>query len=386
MSDKQNHQLEGWVDEGWSAMRVLLDQEMPQERKRRVGLWWWAAAGLLVLLLSAWWLHGQQRAWEPSIALSRAVGPSADLPDRLLADLFCLAEWQPRWQPGFISVSQGPVYSGRMEVQEPAPQEVLPTSPEGKSALTLEESPSQTVHSSIGALTTIDRLNPPLLTAPSLDRSIIVNTSERLSSPWHWTVQALGFAGSHQQHGLGVQSSVARTFGLAQRGRLSGGLAYQQNISGAFFGSLDLALVANDEESGIGHPDSTITNTNSEQASDLPRPVFRELSMPLTVGFQLHPRLTLSASVRPALAWLRVENDYGGSTFDAATQRINPVNQYDNAQQTVWDVWYGAGISYQWHPRWSLGLDVQQGLRSWRTGNEVNPRRTLRLGLRYQIR
>lgn len=45
--------MDRWTNKGWENMRQMLDQEMPQARKRRRAVWWWWAAGLLLLPILA---------------------------------------------------------------------------------------------------------------------------------------------------------------------------------------------------------------------------------------------------------------------------------------------------------------------------------------------
>jgi hypothetical protein len=44
-----------YSDQGWAAMRALLDQEMPQRRRRRPGGGWWLVALLVVGASAGWW-------------------------------------------------------------------------------------------------------------------------------------------------------------------------------------------------------------------------------------------------------------------------------------------------------------------------------------------
>ncbi|MEQ8702880.1 MAG: hypothetical protein RIC19_03115 [Phaeodactylibacter sp.] len=81
-----------WVEEGWSGMSQLLDQEMPVPNRRPVARPWWAAALLMVVLsIGFLWLQGIGATMQavgqlpvpvkggaaPTLASSGAVAPPA---------------------------------------------------------------------------------------------------------------------------------------------------------------------------------------------------------------------------------------------------------------------------------------------------------------------
>ncbi|MEM1218072.1 MAG: hypothetical protein AAGH79_04140 [Bacteroidota bacterium] len=407
MSDSRNPNDPQWADAGWLQMQEILDREMPVERRRRLGIWWWAAAGVLLLLLSAWWLHGS--AWNTDFGPANTIaeGPAADLPKQLEARVLRLSEAIDQYQAGKASQKTKSTY-----LQPSTTTSFIASTTHADRSNTVSFASSDATHSEIPILEELapEAADPvairnpfgpainPVGTLPTQELAFATGGAEKIDTPqpsdsrWSWTGSVLGFLGTHQQSGLGMQSMVNRNLGKAQKWQLGIGLSYRQNLTRAFLDEVSLALESADEESApIVNQDSMPAFNNSGSVDDLNAPRYREFSLPISVGYRIHPRWRFGIAVRPAMARITYPASFvplgQGFTFDSPTRfDLNPVNPYGEVQQTVLDLWYGAGVQFKLAQRWNLDLQWQRSTRSWQLPQESKVRQMVQLGVAYQIR
>ncbi|MEO1714327.1 MAG: hypothetical protein AAFU60_13430, partial [Bacteroidota bacterium] len=284
MSDSRNPNDPQWADAGWLQMQELLDQEMPVERRRRLVIWWWwAAAGVVLLLLSAWWLHGSAWSTDFGPANSVAQGPSSDLPERIKADVLRLTAAYDQYRakqatqrtkltkganPKQLITASQTVFSGNDLSFAASSMEAVANT--GDAAETNTATLEPTTEEKVPMLDPFGPALDPVATLATNAVAYAQDAPEQIVTPaataklWHWTGLVLGFAGTHQHSGLGLQTLLSRDLGPAQKWSLAAGLSYRQNINGDFLDDFDIALEsAEDEAASVINQDSMPMFNNS---------------------------------------------------------------------------------------------------------------------------
>jgi hypothetical protein len=427
-SNKWNDQE--FEDHAWSQMSMLLDKELPVEKKkRRVVFWWLFAAGIGLLFIGGIvWSLQQQEADVLIVIGEEQVVKLEETVDMLKTDTASdlgeeigslglpvdeeaeqeevkqtvLATKQPNSR---MPKSQGDSLKGMIE----ANQAITASDPPLESQQTVVEvinsaaihvsdkeieqeqsteiTPFSKVNSNVEHESKENQRNQQLLEQlpPNVAYSLLSNdklsTPEKAQQPpsnSHWIVAINGGAIVPINHPSRLFLGTQLNYQLHSKWRIGIGANYIFGRSSVSEND-NLAFSPTEMEDTMGPEfDTMFASTDSSFIGE--SSATRFFQFPVAVAYQFHPRWQLSSG----LAYLLPIQNQSESDLSATNVRTTTVtNIVDSSTSPVSNSWqWQAGVSFQATTRLGLQVQYQQQFDQ----QEIHPlRQSFQLGIRYKL-
>jgi hypothetical protein len=390
------------TDKGWTAMRELLDQEMPTEPKRRRFLWWWLAILLIPIAAEAWhawsvYSSNPSKLEQPNLSPNPAPVPMAksSTPENTLSNAGnaspAVAPQQPKLVPTYpapgltekparktsrpnteeavYKISSSPVENPRIEQVKP-PNDLFEITPSLQIVTASEIS---------NGLPNI-ALEPSLNHLPTPEKDVVRQAETQSQKPFTVTaalpkkaavirprtnpVLALGgtVAVSTERFNAlnSIGGGIAAQWQPTHRWGIRSGLQFTQYSSsngsqpiaivqsGQYEQAVDSSYSVTDEFGNVATP---TTGSPALQASVIiPVTKLQALELPVLISWQAIPRVKIFAGVNTTfiMATKTGSNSFSGdltlkANTESAFQRLNTLAASDI-------------------PRWRFGLQTGVGV------------------------
>ncbi len=408
-----------FTDRAWSAMKVMLDREMPvPEQKKRPVFWWWFSGALIIGLIlggAGVWLVGSGGKHQPAspsenpveqpLPASAPVAAGVSQPENSTSPAFTEGKIADRKKEDEKSGTDrySLLESDRTTMPE-HPSAALPEAKGQKAApaekVFAEEEPLP--HRGLLSAIALEKPHTPKLLRVS-GPALSVGSSGRFSAS-----KIKSFYLAAQQNapsvGFGFAVGMQRHFPLGHsRLSLGIGVGYAYLQRPLFIHQTDTLTVTStletaDEDYGFEQINTALFEASgaisTNRRVDL---AMHYLELPLTLSRPFGRRFGLTAGVTPSILLATAPDLASGGLFRSTAkagitpnmQSGNPPPFGDAATQVPvsgFDLTLKGGAYYRLSPVWKLALSYEHGLVDVLEGNSTKEyHRLLRLGVHYSV-
>jgi hypothetical protein len=356
-----------WVEEGWSGMRQMLDQEMPVQQRRPFVWVWWSAALLAIGIGTGWLLkdYADQRTAIGQLPVPFAGAEASQYPERLVAEQEVavagtkasgpISDYTP---PTTVATHQASAALNASLMALPAaqsePDAPVQENSRAASAMTsIEQEKPITLSPTLTAippLNTLVALRPTPLekqNLPSLPEQPEINDRAK-ASPWQPGLFISGLYGPEQ----GTAGYEAGIF-----------LAWEPEGS-RWYSRLNLSYLRLGAEQQVEEQQFAFSNSrfsNNPALVDLTKQVemVHFANTALRAGYQITPRLGLEGGffiayltgARQADTWTSAGAPGNSGGTDGSADNLSALNLTNRSQSTAglsrWNAGCTAGLRYK---------------------------------------
>lgn len=356
-----------WVEEGWSGMRQMLDQEMPVQQRRPLVWAWWGAALLAIGIGTGWLLkdYADQRTAIGQLPVPFAGAEAGQYPERLLAEQEAavagtkasgpISDYTP---PTTVATHHASAALNASLTALPAEQS-KPDAPVQENSRTassmtsiVQEKPltPSAATAAMPPLHTLATLGPTLLEEPALPALPEQPEHHNLAkaSPWQPGLFISGLYGPEQ----GTAGYEAGVF-----------LAWEPEGS-RWYSRLNLSYLRLGAEQQLEERQFAFSNSsfsNNPALVDLTKQVemVHFANTALRAGYQITPRLGLEGGLfmayltgaRQADTWTSAGTPGNSGGTDGSEDNLSALNLTNRSQSTAglnrWNTGWTAGFRYK---------------------------------------
>ncbi|HMQ48196.1 MAG TPA: outer membrane beta-barrel protein [Saprospiraceae bacterium] len=396
--NKEQYHHPELADKGWSAMRDMLDKEMPvgRKRKRPVAIWWWSTIGLGVLLLIALQLSGyslwnyfsptlpkieEKTPLEPAL-----IPPVAEIHPTQKLDKATLPEAKTSDRSAARTTTPPTATSNASNFLILTP-ETVPLLATTTMAETITENTFQPLEPKLASAKTMPLLDDlpkiPLNALPEIPRAADFHASNP-KKPWIWMhgvetglfnqawVNQGGwnigaFAQVQKPHSrvyakVGIRYSLSNAEFLVYQNQITGDSLVDQN-------NTDFPVSQNDIEAGYSSSEPGVLFTSLQ-----PR---HQIGIPIEIGYRLGKRWAVQAGIQANYLISSQRGRYFSEDLNASFVRTNKLFFYDSENEAIslhsansaprdsyrsFHLALSGGIAYHFQPKLRLSLQYRHGL------------------------
>lgn len=404
LDNKEKYHPTELADKGWSAMREMLDREMPVARKkRRVAIWWWATIGLGIFLLIALQVAGYS-FWSllsptpPAIQQEKPIEPAAIPP---------VAEKRPTQgataQPlADASTLEYPTPNDQEAISRPLPHSTVPQQPIALTLPSQKTTPlfaenaavrkdrdgqqvSQLSKQEIASAKLLHLADLPRIPIKPLDEKPLASDLSPSAPKKHWIFSTGLEAGIFHQAWLNQGGWNAGVFTQVQqahsRFHAKAGIRYSQS-SVEFL--VQQIQITGDSLADQSNTDFPVTQDGIEAgySADKPGVLFtslqprHQIGVPIEMGYRISKKWTVLAGLQANYLISSQRGRYFSEDLNAAFDpdkaffydSVNGAISLRSGSPAPRDTYrsfhlaLSGGIAYQINPKLSLSLQYRQGL------------------------